>query len=203
MQAFLNRIKGFITSNMDELIKPTVVLLCICIVIPLALAVTNAVTVKRIAKLENEAARQTMSKLVKADNFQQKGVEDGSFVYNEAKKNGKAVAYIFKTSAKGYGGDVTVMTAVSPDGYIIDLAVLDVQNETPGLGQNVTRESFYSQFIDRANKVDIKDIDTETGATFSSKAVMNAVNQALDNFKKLNIKPMANNETEVKLNEAE
>ena len=187
----LANIKRFLTENKDSIIKPTVVLLCICIIIPLALAVTNAVTSDRITELERKNTESTMAALIKADEYTEKTFDKGGFTYYEAVKDGKTVAYIFKTAAKGYGGDVSVMTALSPDGKISNLAILDVSSETPGLGQNASKKEFYGQFKDKTDKVAITDIDTVTGATITSKAVTAAVNEAGESFKKLYINPVS------------
>lgn len=192
----------FLKNEKDSIVKPTVVLLCICIIIPLALAVTNKITAPKIEALAKKTATETMSKLVKADKFEEKSVKDLSLTYSEAIKKDAVVAYIFTTSAKGYGGDVKVMTAISPEGKVLNLAILDVSNETPGLGQNITKPDFYTQFKGVSEKLSMNDIDTVTSATFSSKAVLNAVNDALDAFQKLGSTPTTlpeteNNETEV------
>lgn len=207
---FLANIKRFLTENKDTIIKPTVVLLCICIIIPLALAITNAVTSDRITELERKNTESTMAALIKADEYTEKTFDKGGFTYYEAVKDGKTVAYIFKTAAKGYGGDVSVMTALSPDGKISNLAILDVSSETPGLGQNASKKEFYGQFKDKTDKVAITDIDTVTGATITSKAVTAAVNEAVESFKKLDINPVSEeteetipNETEGEVSEAE
>ena len=206
----LANIKRFLTENKDSIIKPTVVLLCICIIIPLALAVTNAVTSDRITELERKNTESTMAALIKADEYTEKTFDKGGFTYYEAVKDGKTVAYIFKTAAKGYGGDDSVMTALSPDGKISNLAILDVSSETPGLGQNASKKEFYGQFKDKTDKVAITDIDTVTGATITSKAVTAAVNEAVESFKKLDINPVSEeteetipNETEGEVSEAE
>ena len=206
----LANIKRFLTENKDSIIKPTVVLLCICIIIPLALAVTNAVTSDRITELERKNTESTMAALIKADEYTEKTFDKGGFTYYEAVKDGKTVAYIFKTAAKGYGGDVSVMTALSPAGKISNLAILDVSSETPGLGQNASKKEFYGQFKDKTDKVAITDIDTVTGATITSKAVTAAVNEAVESFKKLDINPVSEeteetipNETEGEVSEAE
>ena len=206
----LANIKRFLTENKDSIIKPTVVLLFICIIIPLALAVTNAVTSDRITELERKNTESTMAALIKADEYTEKTFDKGGFTYYEAVKDGKTVAYIFKTAAKGYGGDVSVMTALSPDGKISNLAILDVSSETPGLGQNASKKEFYGQFKDKTDKVAITDIDTVTGATITSKAVTAAVNEAVESFKKLDINPVSEeteetipNETEGEVSEAE
>ena len=49
-----NIIITFLKNEKDSIVKPTAVLLLICIVIPLALAVTNAVTINRIKMLEEK-----------------------------------------------------------------------------------------------------------------------------------------------------
>ena len=140
MSKFIEAIK----KNREDIIKPVGVLLAICIIIPLALSVTNKVTAKKIAELENENSKKNMQSLVSADDFEK--CSDGGIEYYTAIKGGETAAYIFTESAKGYGGDVSVMTAVKPDGTIAGVAILDVSGETPGLGQNAAKESFYSQY---------------------------------------------------------
>ena len=106
MSKFIEAIK----KNREDIIKPVGVLLAICIIIPLALSVTNKVTAKKIAELENENSKKNMQSLVSADDFEK--CSDGGIEYYTAIKGGDTAAYIFTESAKGYGGDVSVMTAV-------------------------------------------------------------------------------------------
>ena len=97
---------------------------------------------------------------------------------------------IFVSQANGYGGVVSVMTAIDMNGNIISVEILAASDETPGLGQNVTKESFYSQYAGLKDNVTVvkggaankenNEINAVTGATISSKAVTTAVNQALD-----------------------
>ena len=163
-----------------------------CIIIPLALSVTNKVTAKKIAELENENSKKNMQSLVSADDFEK--CSDGGIEYYTAIKGGDTAAYIFTESAKGYGGDVSVMTAVKPDGTVAGVAILDVSNETPGLGQNAAKESFYSQYaglkkgvslLKNGAKAENNEVDAVTGATITSTAVTRAVNAALDDFEKV------------------
>lgn len=185
MSKFIEAIK----KNREDIIKPVGVLLAICIIIPLALSVTNKVTAKKIAELENENSKKNMQSLVSADDFEK--CSDGGIEYYAAIKGGDTVAYIFTESAKGYGGDVSVMTAVKPDGTVAGVAILDVSNETPGLGQNAAKESFYSQYaglkkgvslLKNGAKAENNEVDAVTGATITSTAVTRAVNAALDDF---------------------
>ena len=187
-----DKISKFCKLNWNDIIKPVVVLLSICIVIPLALSVTNAVTKDRIVRLEKQKAEETMKSLIEADRFEELEFGDENKIkYNMAVKDGNVVGYVFETSANGYGGAVSVMTAVNTDGTVKSVAILDVSNETPGLGQNAQKESFYSQYAGK--KIDIilvknsaddknNEVDAMTGATITSNAVTEAVNMALEQF---------------------
>ena len=188
MSKFIEAIK----KNREDIIKPVGVLLAICIIIPLALSVTNKVTAKKIAELENENSKKNMQSLVSADDFEK--CSDGGIEYYTAIKGGDTAAYIFTESAKGYGGNVSVMTAVKPDGTVAGVAILDVSGETPGLGQNAAKESFYSQYtglkkvvslLKNGAKAENNEVDAVTGATITSTAVTRAVNAALDDFEKV------------------
>ena len=189
----MDKILNLIKQNKNDIIKPVVVLLAICILIPLALSLTNKITAGRITELELKAQNDAMSALIDADKFEEIVFgEKEQITYNSAIKDGKVVGYIFKTSSKGYsGGNVSVMTAINPDGTVKAVKILDVSNETPGLGQNAAKESFYSQFSDKEREIkavknkareDFNEIKTITGATITSKAVTTAVNEALENY---------------------
>ena len=190
----MNKIKEFIRNNWSDIFKPVTVLLAICVIIPLALSLTNEITAARIENLAAESERETMSELIDADSFEPVSFEgkNGRFDFNIAKDaDGKAVGYIFTTSEKGYGGEVSVMTAIDTDGNIKAVSVLDASNETPGLGQNVTKSGFYSQYSGLSGEISVvksgadsenNEIDAVTGATISSRAVTAAVNRALQNF---------------------
>ena len=188
MSKFIEAIK----KNREDIIKPVGVLLAICIIIPLALSITNKVTVKKIAELEAANSKKNMQSLIDADNFEE--CENGEVTYYAAINGGKTAAYIFTESSKGYGGDVSVMTAIKPDGTVAGVAILDVSGETPGLGQNAAKESFFSQYIGLKNGVSVlkngakaenNEVDAVTGATITSTAVTRAVNKALDDFEKV------------------
>lgn len=188
MSKFIKAIK----KNREDIIKPVGVLLAICIIIPLALSVTNKVTAKKIAELEAANSKKNMQSLIDADNFEE--CENGEITYYAAINGGKTAAYIFTESSKGYGGDVSVMTAIKPDGTVVGVAILDVSGETPGLGQNAAKESFFSQYIGLKKGVSVlkngakaenNEVDAVTGATITSTAVTRAVNKALDDFEKV------------------
>lgn len=127
-----------------EILKPALLLFVICVCITALLAGTNKLTAAKIAQnaVENEeASRQTV--LPDADEF--KTEDDCAVGY----KDGEVIGYVYVTSAKGYGGDVQIMTGITTDGTISGVVVLD-HDETPGLGANCEKESFLLCNICRA-----------------------------------------------------
>ena len=75
-------------------------------------------------------------------------------------------------SAKGLLSDVTVTVTLNADGTIATMTV-DASGETQAIAKPCTEEAFLSQFIGKKGPFTA---DVVTGATFTSNAVINAVN---------------------------
>jgi len=99
-----------------------------------------------------------------------------------AKKNGKTFAVAIEGQGRGFHGTIGVMVGVSKDGVITNIGITS-QSETPGIGSRVTEEAFTSRFKGRPVTGDIQ-VDGISGATYSSKGVMSAVNEALTYVRK-------------------
>ncbi len=82
---------------------------------------------------------------------------------------------------KGFGGDVYVEVSLDAEGKIAAVVVGDDKfAETPGLGARAQEEEFTSQFVGKSGALELgKDIDALAGATITSQAVVDAVNEAL------------------------
>ncbi len=190
MKELLIKIKDLFTKN--EIVNPTAVLAIICVVVTLALSSTNLLTYNKIEALAIQTQNEAMSKLIEADEYHElpATTSDGDITYYTAIKGGETIGCIFVTKANGYGGIVSVMTAVDMNGSVIAVEILSAADETPGLGQNVTKPDWYSQFAGLKDDITVikggsanaenNEINAVTGATISSKAVTTAVNQALD-----------------------
>ena len=76
-------------------------------------------------------------------------------------------------SAKGLLSDVKVTITLNADGTIATMAV-DASGETAAIATPCTEEAFLSQFIGKAGP--FEGVEVVTGATFTSNAVINAVN---------------------------
>ncbi len=111
-------------------------------------------------------------------------------VYNLAYDNSNQLigAAIKTFSGKGFGGKIELMVGVLENGTINKVSVLS-QSETPGLGANMTNESFKGQFSGQHPndfKLQVKkdggDVDAITAATITSRAFSEAVKTACDGF---------------------
>lgn len=102
-----------------------------------------------------------------------------------AKKQGKTFAVAIEGQGKGYGGLIGVMVGLSDDGKVLDISIT-TQSETPGIGSKVTETTFTGRFKNLAAQPGLT-VDGISGATYSSKGVITAVNQAIGyatNYKK-------------------
>ena len=182
MKKILDKITAFY-KKISDIATPTAILAIICIVVTLALSSANLLTKDTIKELQIKNENAARQKLMDGDYEEAQITIDGNKInYHIAKdkKSDKIIGYIFKTSVKGYGGDISVMTAIKTDTSIVAIEILDASGETPGLGQNVTKEKFYNQFKGKGGK-----IEAVTGASISSKAVTDAVNKACDYANKI------------------
>lgn len=91
------------------------------------------------------------------------------------------VGRIYIGSAKGYAGTVQVLFGLDKDNKITKVRILS-HKETPGLGSKIADISFLKQFTGKMpDKLVLKkddprgDIDAISGATISSRSVINAI----------------------------
>lgn len=172
-------------SNWNKIFKPIVVLCAICIAITGALAATNSVTAPIIQEATLEAQRQARSELLpEADDFTRVDsvvVENVTDVY--AANNG--AGYVITSNSKGYGGTMTVMVSITPDGSIKQIKVTE-QGETQGIGSKVAdTPSYWERYFGVSASQALvlnQDIDAESGATISSRALLKAVNSAIEAY---------------------
>lgn len=102
--------------------------------------------------------------------------------------SGNTIGYVLTvTDSEGYGGDITITMGVKSDGTLNGIEILSI-SETAGLGMNATTDGFKGQFAGKKvekfsyTKSGAKndyEIDALSGATITTKAVLNAVNGGL------------------------
>lgn len=178
------------TSTFSEMIKPSLVLLAICLVVTAALAFTYQLTAPAIAEINTKNANIARGEVLPQG--------EGSFseVKAELPENVAEVyeadngsGMVFTTLDKGFGGQITVMVGIDSEGAITGVKVTK-HGETPGLGTKAMTTEYLSQYqgqkaITRSGEPDETEIDAITGATITSNAVFRATETALSQYKSL------------------
>ncbi len=174
------------------IVKPAVILTAIALVTAFLLALTNMVTAPIIAgQAEQKELEARQVVLPVAASFTEKTYEEGdtSFSYLEGQDaSGNVVGYIFTNQTPGYGGPVIVMMGIDMEGKIGGVVPLDLK-ESPGYGMNAQEPAFLDQFAGRTGEIGYNKTqasDTEvlaiSGATVSTAAFVNSVNQGMQQF---------------------
>jgi Na+-translocating ferredoxin:NAD+ oxidoreductase RnfG subunit len=109
-------------------------------------------------------------------------LDDGSALF-VAKAGDEVIGYIGKAAAKGYSGEIEVITGISADGIITGINVGGANfSETPGLGAKAKDTAFAAQFagkkspVQRGNPKNDNAVDGITAATITTNAVLGCVN---------------------------
>ena len=137
---------------------------------------------------------ETIDSAVAALNGAPYGSDFGRVTINEGfaavDASGNPVGYaISVTTADGFDGNITLAVGIDTQGAVSGISFTQL-NETPGMGMRVDEDAFKGQFAGRAvdrftlNKAggstQESEIDSISGASTTSGAVVNAVNAALD-----------------------
>ena len=192
--------------------KPAIILCVITLIAGVALSGVYALTKdaieeqKLIAEAESYRAvcpeaeefssDETLDEIVKALGESVYGTDFGKVHINKAivGKNaaGEVVGYVIRvTTRDGFDGDISMSVGFDLDGTVLGVEFTEI-NETAGMGMLCAEPEFKDQFkgtlVDRfiLNKAGgstaPEEIDSVSGASISSGAIVNAVNAAMDFF---------------------
>ena len=168
---------------MRQMARYGFVLSLICVVASVSLALVNRLTKPRIiaqAKAEEEASLKEV--MPEAIRFEAVKYAEGVLYYKAYGADAKLIGAAFKASHKGYSSVVETMVGMRRDGTITAIKVVS-QNETPGLGARVSETSFTGQFKNK--NIDLDGVQAITGATISSRAVIDAVKEKAREIERL------------------
>ena len=162
----------------------------IALVAAVALATTNLMTEKPIAEQnlgENQQALKAM--FPEADEFAELSPGESSgvdFVY-EVKQGGQTIGYAVKETVQGYGGSIEVLTGMETGGTLRGISVGGPDfKETEGLGARAKEPEFTDQFAGKTPPLKLgENIDGISGATVTSRAVVDGVNQGVGKVQSL------------------
>ncbi|NLB89947.1 MAG: RnfABCDGE type electron transport complex subunit G [Clostridiales bacterium] len=162
-----------------------IILTLVALIAAVLLAATNLLTKKPIeqrAELADQQARQQVLPL--ADSFEEMSLEEESGDSVEkafvGKRSDEVVGYIAQSITTGYAGEIQTIVGMDLQGSITGITVGGANfSETAGLGAKAKDAAFTEQFKDKKIPVELKtDIDAISGATITTRAVVNGVNQA-------------------------
>lgn len=172
---------------MSNIVKPAAVLLVICVVASALLGYVNMITTAPIEAQAALAKESSMNAVLPdAASFGDEiEVNEGDIttITPALDENGDVTGYAVAITTKGFSAGLKLMYGIDLEGTITGLSVVDCSNETPGLGANAAKESFYGQFTGKSGEVkvvkDKGEIEALTGATITSRAVANAATEAI------------------------
>ena len=187
--------------NLKDIMIPAAALVFICGISTALLAATNELTKEPIALSEEQTQEESMMSVLPKETADYRAISpknDPSQCYEAYDKDGNVIAYAISSSSKGYGGTVKVMTGINAEnGEILAVRVYDNSDETPGLGAKTSDDKFSGQFggasapkgftvsKDADKNPEKQPVDAVTGATISSRAVIKAVNEAVEIYSKI------------------
>lgn len=168
-------------KNFNETVKPVLVLVCICLVVTALLAYINSVTSPIIAKAEQEKTEQAMSEvLTEAEGFRPVEIDNLPDRVTEIYSAENGSGYVFMLATKGYGGDMKLICGIKSDGTIEQCKTLS-HSETSGLGSKTAEDPYRNQYCGKSSDT-LSEVDAITGATISSTAYKNAIEDAFKAF---------------------
>lgn len=173
-----------------KMIRLALILMFICVVASGILAFTYKITKSHIEFQETSKEKASLSIVVpEANDFILKKVD--SIDYYEAIKAGKLIGYVIPIETQGYSGLIKLQVGIDKNGIISGIVVLS-QNETPGLGSKISEVRsgekspwFTDQFKGKSAKnleLSKTMIQAITGATISSRAVLDGVSKKVSEF---------------------
>ena len=172
------------------MVKFITVLSGVCITAAIVLGLTYSVTKPIIAEQAEKEQRQALEKVVPgADTYEQKTFSKGE--YFECSKDKKLIGYALFVSGTGYSGEIKMLLGIDKAGKVLGVEIVS-QSETPGLGARCVEVKrgqnepwFLEQFKGKnAASITIKDIETITGSTITSKAILDGLKTYTEEFLK-------------------
>ena len=175
-------------TNFRADIVPILFLTVVVCVSVIALAYVDSITYEKIETAKLEAFKEKLSvHFSDMTDFTSNDANDCYVVFTD----NTTIGYAVKTIGSGYGGTIEMLVALEPtnlsstdDLILRGLSVIS-HSETPGLGDKITQSFFLDQFQEvlfsgiKLSKTG-GDIDAISGATISSKAVINGIVSSIE-----------------------
>ncbi len=159
---------------------PPLALMTVCVIMAFLLSSVNNFTKPIIEAGQSSEEDMARSELLPdADRFEEIEIEGvDSLLSAHRAENG--AGYVFTAKAKGFAGDIVVLTAIS-DGKIVGVRMTE-HNETSGYGSRAADDNYdYTSQYKGAGE-DLEGVKIISGSTYTSRAFEKAVKTAFEAY---------------------
>lgn len=181
---------------MKEVIKIISVLTFVCLLCAFSLALVQGSAEEKIKSNAAQRIKEAITNLAPNSQVIEELFFEQDTVYELKNERNTLIGYAFSAQGQGYQGQIKILAVVNPSlSRLEGIEVVD-SLETPGLGAKIQDEPFSSQFkgLNLGESIEsVKDAATEahsnsqieaiTGATVSSRAVVNILNERIETLK--------------------
>lgn len=175
-------------TNVRSLVRMAAVLTLICTLVALLLSVVYGVTDGVYQDNLLKTKQKAVASLFDRETVNTEALPTEGFAVEELYRvtwDGTVLGYCANVKSAGFGGDIDMMVATSPEGALLGVKIVAMA-ETPGLGSRAGEDKHLSQYqgafaYGNEEYLTLGDqIDAVSGATISSRAVNAGVNAALE-----------------------
>ncbi len=184
---------------MIKYIKPVIVLSLITTIVSVLLIVTYNLTYVDTSGIITDDLREKCVYLMGEGDFsivtdwkaEGYAIEKPDNVEKLIKKSDGSLAFQIITSGYNKNG-LNLLVAMDDQGAVKGVSIVSI-TETPGLGTKVDSEDFLAKFSGLKDTVEVvksapssdNEVEAVTGATYSSKGVVSAINIAIETYKEM------------------
>lgn len=173
-----------------------IVLTVVCLFSGLSLVYVNQYAEPLIKVNAEKATQEAIFKVLSGAEGVEKIEHSERIIFKGLDNEGKLIGYAFVAEGSGYQGVIKIMVGIEPElNQLVGIDILE-SVETPGLGAKITGDDFKGQFKDIlvAPQIDYikgkkpenpNEIQAITGATVSSRAVVNILNTTIREIKEI------------------
>lgn len=163
-------------------LKIVLCLFLICSVCAALLGLTYTLTEAPIAENERQAIQRSLTSVFgEGMVFESTAVPQGQnaeAVYLAKNGEGLTVGYGIRVLSRGFSDDIDIIVGFDTAGQIVRVQILAL-SETAGVGSLINEPDYLSQYEGKSGQLTLKqDIDAISGATKSSRALIDGVNLA-------------------------
>lgn len=179
-------------GKMKKIVSLGFILFTVTAITGLILGVVHDITALPIQKTQERLKKEALATaLPEADDFSQIQMKQGASEIvkevQEARKGSLPAGYCVTVTPKGYAGTIEIVVGITVEGKLRAISILN-QSETPGLGAKAPQPAFSGQFenkdvekliVVKSSPGTAGEIQAISGATITSNAVTDGVNEAL------------------------